>query len=478
MGREQRALKLKAEGNEKYSNKQYQAAIDLYSAAIDTFPKAPFYGNRAAAFMAVYKYKEALSDCQSAINLDSSFRKAYIRGTKCFTEMAQLKSAQDEVGKDEDQKEEKSEICEEKITHKLLDEDQKEIDLALSMIDSLIKNDLSQSIALKCTNIRALIIRQKYDSALSNATNLMRWHKQNVEVMELRAITLFRNGNIDSGIKHLQQILRKDPDNKEVKKLFKFFKSVGKVKKAGNEAFKSNDLDLAILKYSECMAMDKTNHKFNSVIYSNRAAVWLKKKEWQRAYNDASIAIDLDSEFIKAYGRRIQALYGLDRYDEAVGDAEKALRLDPSSNDLKRQLQEAKVELKKSKRKNYYKILGVEKDATEKEIKKGFRKMAMKWHPDRFATKGDDEKESAEHKFKEIGEAYEVLKDPKLKQRYDSGVDIDHLKGGGCGHGFPGGVDISHIFDLLGGMQGGGGGHPFGNMGGGGGGQNFTFRFG
>merc|ERR1712129_441527 len=110
-----------------------------------------------------------------------------------------------------------------------------------------------------------------------------------------------------------------------------------------------------------------------------------------------------------------------DRYDEAVGDAERALKLDPSSTELKQQMRHAQIELKKSKRKNYYKILGIEKDATEKEIKKGFRKMAMKWHPDRFATKDDDEKQSAEHKFKEIGEAYEVLKDPKLKQRYDSG---------------------------------------------------------
>merc|ERR1712129_619438 len=99
------------------------------------------------------------------------------------------------------------------------------------------------------------------------------------------------------------------------------------------------------------------------------------------------------------------ALYGLDRYDEAVGDAERALKLEPSSQELKQQMRHAQIELKKSKRKNYYKILGIEKDATEKEIKKGFRKMAMKWHPDRFATKDDDEKQSAEHKFKEIGEA-------------------------------------------------------------------------
>merc|ERR1712129_637648 len=109
---------------------------------------------------------------------------------------------------------------------------------------------------------------------------------------------------------------------------------------------------------------------------------------------------------------------------------------------------------------------------------------AMLWHPDKFASGTDDEKAKAEATFKEIGEAYEVLKDPKLKQRYDSGVDIENLKSGGCGHGMGGmggGVDISHIFDLLGGMQGGGGGMPGGfSFGGGGmpGRGGHSFRFG
>eukprot|EP01084_Bolivina_argentea_P030170 55952_1 len=520
--REQRALQLKAEGNKKYSSKQYRDAINLYTQAIEAFPRPEFYGNRAASHMAIGQFKEALSDCHSSIELDPKFRKAYIRGTKCYTELADFKLAQqfaqrgldlfpkdNELQKgfdrvniiqnklsrieqklsavsskynsffenqlnppvpnstpnaDSDDKEEKTETDteEEDITHRLSKEDEKEIDIAISMINSLLTNDLSRSIELKCTNIRALIIKQNYDAALSNATNLLRWNKDNNRVTELRAIALFRNGNSDSAIKHLQQILRKDPDNKSIKQLFKLFKKIGRAKEAANKAFKASDLDIAVTKYTECLTLDVTNLKFNCIIYANRAAVWLKKKEWNKAYKDASTAIVLDDSYIKAYGRRLQALYGLDRYDEAVGDAEKALKLDPTSNDLKQQLRDAKIELKKSKRKNYYKILGVEKDATEKEIKKGFRKMAMIWHPDKFASESEEKQNAAEEKFKEIGEAYEVLKDPKMKQRYDSGVDIDQLKSGGFGGFGGGGVDISHIFDLLGGMGGGGGmgGHP------------------
>ncbi|MGB9799988.1 MAG: DnaJ C-terminal domain-containing protein [Thermanaerothrix sp.] len=65
--------------------------------------------------------------------------------------------------------------------------------------------------------------------------------------------------------------------------------------------------------------------------------------------------------------------------------------------------------------KDYYKILGVDRNATEEEIKKAYRRLAMKYHPDR--NPGD---KSAEEKFKEINEAYEVLGDPEKRKRYDA----------------------------------------------------------
>eukprot|EP01084_Bolivina_argentea_P237823 399586_1 len=92
--REQRALKLKAEGNKKYSSKNYEDAISLYTQAITAYPRPEFYGNRAASYIAIHQFKQALSDCLSSIKLDPKFRKAYIRGIKCYTELAQLENAQ------------------------------------------------------------------------------------------------------------------------------------------------------------------------------------------------------------------------------------------------------------------------------------------------------------------------------------------------------------------------------------------------
>ena len=73
--------------------------------------------------------------------------------------------------------------------------------------------------------------------------------------------------------------------------------------------------------------------------------------------------------------------------------------------------------------KDYYKVLGVTKGASDDQIKKSYRKLAMKYHPDKNSAPG------AEEKFKEIGEAYDVLSDPKKKQIYDQ-YGEDGLKGG------------------------------------------------
>ena len=74
-----------------------------------------------------------------------------------------------------------------------------------------------------------------------------------------------------------------------------------------------------------------------------------------------------------------------------------------------------------AEQKDYYKILGVSKDASDDDIKKAYRKLAMKYHPDRWVNGTEKEKKDAEQKFKEISEANEVLSDPQKRQMYDNG---------------------------------------------------------
>ena len=110
-------------------------------------------------------------------------------------------------------------------------------------------------------------------------------------------------------------------------------------------------------------------------------------------------------------------------------------------------------------KRDYYEILEITKSASADEIKKAYRKMAIKFHPDK--NPGD---KASEEKFKEAAEAYEVLSDPNKKQRYDQYGHAGMGNNGGFGGGSAGGFNMEDIFSQFGDIFGG----HFGGSGGGG----------
>ena len=126
-----------------------------------------------------------------------------------------------------------------------------------------------------------------------------------------------------------------------------------------------------------------------------------------------------------------------------------------------------------AQKRDYYEVLGVSKTATADEIKKAYRKVAIKYHPDRQTGKSEAEQKAAEEKFKEAAEAYGVLSDEQKRQQYDQfGFNGPGGFGDGGFGGFGGGsFSMDDIFSMFGdifGGRGGGGFSGFGGFGGGG----------
>jgi DnaJ family protein C protein 7 len=164
-------------------------------------------------------------------------------------------------------------------------------------------------------------------------------------------------------------------------------------KEAGNAAFKVGRCQEAIDAYTQALELDPSNNAVNAKLYSNRATASAKLGRHQEAIADCDKALELDADFFKVYLRRADCYMKTEKFEEAVRDYEKASGMERQNHgsrrlmifihatEVQQALRDAKKALKMASRKDLYKILGVSKDASDGEIKKAYRKMALLHHP-------------------------------------------------------------------------------------------------
>lgn len=471
---------MKEAGNQYYKQQNYTEALNCYTQAINLCPTcAAYYGNRAATYIMLNKYREALEDARQSTKLDDKFVKGYLREAKChmalgdpqasirsYNQVLQLEPT-NAVGKKElqiAQNLQKFETLAEE------DYDKNDYRRALFCIDQCLQQ-CSTCIKYRIKKAELLTLLGRLTEAQELANDILRSENMNADAIYVRGMCLYYDDNIDKAFQHFQQVLRLAPDHQKAKTTYRKAKALLAKKEEGNKEFRGGNFHEAYKKYTEALEIDPNNKFTNSKLYCNRATVCSKIGKNEQAIEDCTKAIELDENYLKAYMRRAKCYMDAEQFEEAVRDYEKICQLD-RTRDNKKLLQDAKLELKKSKRKDYYKLLGIPKTATEDEIKKAYRKRALVHHPDRHSHDSVEVQKEEEKKFKEVGEAYAVLSDQKKRSRYDNGHDLEDLDGGGFDH-----FDPNVIFQSF---FGGDGGHQF-NFGGAGGQGfpgGFSFQFG
>jgi DnaJ family protein C protein 7 len=474
------ADKMKEEGNELFKNGDFKEAIKRYTQAIEQAPSAAIYANRAAAYLALKNNSAVITDCEAALSLDPNFVKAYLRLGKAYTSLGRIKEAQDatshalKIEPHNKNAESQNSVLKDLVSLKTkLDEAlTRENWTSASNVLSKMTELCPDSHEVQVDHLRVLVGQRDYTAAASLSVTLLRRDPSDVNVICLRGEVLYYTNSLTQALKHFQEGLRNDPDHNQCRIMLKKVRQIEKLKLEGNEAFKNSDNQAAVNAYTSALAVDEKNDAVNAVLYCNRAAAKINLKDYQSALDDCNRSISIDQAYAKAYARRGQCYLKTSQFEEAVRDYQKASELEPNSSDYSSSLKNAKLELKKSKRKDLYKILDVAKNADEDEIKKAYKKQALRWHPDKHHDSDEDHRE-AEKRFKDIGEAYAILSDRQKRHRYDSGVDVEDIENPGAG--MHADIDPTQIFNMFfNGGGGGGGGMRFHNGGGfpGGGGHH------
>jgi DnaJ homolog subfamily C member 3 len=133
-------------------------------------------------------------------------------------------------------------------------------------------------------------------------------------------------------------------------------------------------------------------------------------------------ALKLKPHSLPALLSQAQRQFEAEEYEACIQTLNNAKEHHPSAAQIGQLLQKAQMHLKRSKTKDYYKVLNVPNDADDRTIKRQYRTLTKKFHPDKAMAQGVS-KEQAEKKMAAINEAYEVLSDPELRARFDRGDD-------------------------------------------------------
>ena len=309
----------------------------------------------------------------------------------------------------------------------------------ISHLDTLIKS-CSHDPSLRTRRAEAFEVKGDYAQAIGDYTRAVALQPDSIPILRQMAQLQMKLGEVDAAVGSLKSCLHLDPEHgpcvKLVKKLKKLTKGLEKAEGLVTRGQLRNalgpdglDLDRSqangVLKMMDDL---KVKGAFGVKVYGMICDVTTKLKRHDDAIKWCSQVLELDPDHVEMLCNRGDMYLGKDDFEAALRDYNKAKEVSGGHppQRVMEGIQKAQRFQHQASRKDYYKILGVSRDASQAEIKKAFRKKAIEYHPDKY----DGPKDVAENKMAELNLAYEVLSDPEKRQRFDHGDDPNDPTGG------------------------------------------------
>ncbi|CAF0929296.1 unnamed protein product [Didymodactylos carnosus] len=444
---------------------QLADALSHFHSAIDGDPKNYVaYFRRATVYLGMGKSKSALPDLSKVVELKPDFTAARIQRANVYLKQGDFEAAkedfetilQTEPNNDDARKNSETLstlINDAKQAEKYYKE--KKYSEAIDILSRIIEH-CPWSIKLRELRADSYLNVNDFAKAVTDLKTTAKLIPDNTAAFLRISELLYQMGEAEDSLNNIRECLKLDPDHKQCHthytKIKKLAKQIDSIKEFINTQ-----------KWSDCIEKSKQILKLTdsqSVTFVYKAKNYMctcysKSKAVKESIKICTEILDqYQTNDVDALVNRAEAYILDEQYELALKDYQKAHEFDDSQriHDGIKRIQKL---IKQSKKRDYYKILGIRRSANKAEILRAYRKHAIKWHPDKY--EGEDKKK-AEKMFIDIAAAKEVLTDPEKRAKFDNGEDP---------------LDAEEQAQQ-------GGFNPFGqgfNPFGGGNGGGFTFRF-
>ncbi|KAI9096875.1 hypothetical protein DFS34DRAFT_659853, partial [Phlyctochytrium arcticum] len=414
---------------------RFNEALDSYDAALGEEPEnESIYFRRATVHLALGRLKPAVRDFGKTLQYKPDHTPALTQRSKIHIKYGAFDDALRDLRTLQGLSDGGAEVAESLAQVQELKEKTKAAQAAAARgkceesisILSEVLSSASHSADLRFQRANCFLKTGDKEMAIADLTRVSRLDSDNTDILLRISDLHIAIGELDSAISSVKECLRLDPDHKECKTSFRKLRKLQKVVQSADMAAQKRAWQDVIKHLTESKAGQsfvKSIEPFGNVVklhaWNLLCQAYAEEKQASEAEKWCSKVLEVAEDNIDALIYRAQAKIANEDYEGAMRDYQKASQHAPNDQRIQTGYSKAQRLLKQSSVRDYYKILGVSRNATPREIKSAYKKLVKRYHPDKY----QGPTEEADKKMGELNDAFKVLSDENLRKRFDAGDD-------------------------------------------------------
>lgn len=414
------------QGMKALTSGEFSGALEHYHAACSMAPKEYMnFMRRATVYLALGRTRQAIKDYDAVLDLKADFAQARLKRADLLLKQGEFAAARaDYTILAADPKAAGQVAVADTAAAQFANlqalaaagDHGRAIEVATQLIETAPSSD-----DVRLLRGKAYAATGQHGEAIGDFLRAAKLGVGNTEPHVLLSQLYYQMGERQEASTQTRECIKLDEEHRVCRALYRKLKKLNKFLDEMQDHLQNNRHQQALASIAQARKEENSERFYVVLLANNECTALAGAGRAAEALTACTAALHIDERSTIALEQRAKAHETLGDFAKAVEDLQKAVGIDEENGQLKEQLARAQKLLKNSLKRDYYKILGLPRNAQEDTIQKAYRKLAREWHPDKFSDPA--EKETAAKKFMDIASAKEVLTDPDKRRQFDNGED-------------------------------------------------------